>query len=87
MTWKEKILRFLKRNKGYAWTQKEIVKKVGASPHTVRSSLMSLLKEGLIKRKKMGVWYYFYIGKQTVKKSKKQKKIRKAKKGGRKKHA
>jgi len=57
----ERVTEFLKRNKRYAYTTKELAQKLKANKFTVRSALKKLVKKGKLKVKKYeGKSYYYF---------------------------
>lgn len=66
VTSKEKILRFLSKHKGWAYTTKELAKKLKLKRATVRETLRRLIKNGKLEVKKYGNKNYYYAKKRKV---------------------
>lgn len=62
ITVKEKVYRFLKRNKKYAFRPTELTEKIGALDSTVRDGLLKLHREGKVSKKVVSYHctYYYY---------------------------
>ena len=56
---KERVLIFLKKNKKYAYTSKEISDNICSSEDTVRSALRSLVRKNIVKMTRVGKTFYY----------------------------
>jgi len=70
---KDKVYAYLKKNKGNAYRPEEIIKKLKASPTTVRAGLRKLYLEGKIEKKSVAqnCSYYYYKEESKNKNNKK----------------
>jgi len=70
-TKRQQIIEFLKRNSKYAFTPKEVAKRINLKPSTVTATVGKLAKAGILLRRKP--YYIYNFGKKKTKKKSKRK--------------